>query len=391
MPDIQITRDIGPAEIEALLASDRLTADGLKIPNSLTNSGALGGSLAFTQLLLTWARRNKERVVQTHINPEDYEGYKDFVGTAHGLAAAYFADRVKSSTGSDIRRQLLESARDRIRAMHTSDLSNTARGSAIEFVLIQGAKAEFHGALYSKAPAAADFADREKHGHLIQSPTAMNALLTGCAKSMSMENKLKHLLEWKNAPLGQLLHEAFRNTAEHAYYPPKGGRFTPNFRCVRINVAYVGREDVANASISRQETQAAASHYFHRIAEKRSKEQRSKIMFFEISIMDSGTGFASTIASAGAGVDRSDRDRVIQCFGKHMSAKPGQNSGLGLNRILNEVHTLDGFLRVRTNTVEAFYAPMDGLLPDAAPERYVHGGLPSVEGTLLTIALPLGY
>lgn len=391
MADIHITRDIGPAEIETLLASGRLATEGIKIPNTLTNSGALGMSLAVTQLLLTWARRNEDRILQTHLNPGDNEGYKAFVGSAHGLAAAYFADKVEATDGSDIRRPLLEAARERIFAMHTSDLPNTARGSAIEFVLIQGARAEFHGALYSRAPSAADLADREKHGHLVQSPTAMNALLTGCAKSLSLEGKLKHLLEWKNAPLGQLLHESFRNTAEHAYYPAKGGRLSPNFRCVRIGMTYLTREDVSGASISKRESQAIASTYFQRIAEKRSEEHRAKIQFFEISILDSGAGFASTISQASPEARRSDRDAVIQCFGKHISAKPGRNSGLGLNRILNEVHALDGFLRVRTNTVEAFYAPVDGLQPDCPPEKYVHDGLPPVEGTLLTVVLPVGY
>ena len=177
MADIQITRDTGAAEIETLLASGRLAAEDIKIPNSLTNNGALGVSLAVTQLLLTWARRNEDRTLRTYLNPGDNEGYKAFVGGAHGLAAAYFADKAEATDGSDIRRPLLEAARERILAMHTSDLSNTARGSAIEFVLIQGAKTQFHGALYSKAPSAAELADREKHGHLVQSPTAMNALL----------------------------------------------------------------------------------------------------------------------------------------------------------------------------------------------------------------------
>lgn len=391
MADIQITRDAGPAEIESLLASGRLAAEGMKVPNTLTNNGALGASLAVAQLLLTWSRRNENRTLQTYLTPGDTEGYKAFTGNAHGLAAAYFADRAVAADGSEIRRELLQAARDRILAMHALDLSNTARGLAIEFILVQGARAEFHGALYSKAPSAAELADRERHGHLVQSPTAMNALLASCAKSLSLESKLKRLLEWRNAPLGQLLHESFRNTAEHAYYRPNGGRFLPNLRCVRIGMPYLSREDVTHASVSRPESQAVASAYFQRVAEKQSTEQRSRIMFFEMSVLDSGAGFASTISHANTESRRSDRDAVIQCFGKHMSAKLGQNSGLGLNRILKEVHELDGFLRVRTNTVEAFYAPMEGMKPDSAPDQFVHGGLAPVEGTLLTIVLPLGY
>ncbi len=391
MADIQITRDTGPAEIETFLASGRLAKECVKIPNSLTNSGALGVSLAVTQLLLTWARRNEDPVLRTNLNAGDDEEYKAFTGGAHGLAAAFFADRAEATDGSDIRRPLLESARERIRAMHESNLSNTARGSIIEFILVQGAKAEFHGALYSKAPSAAELLDREKHGHLVQSPTAMNALLSSCAKSLSLESKLKGLLEQRNAPLGQLLHESFRNTAEHAYYPANGGRFLPNFRCVRIGMPYLNREHVSRISVSSPESGAIASTYFHRIAGKQSDEQRSRIMFFEISVLDSGAGFASTISQANTDARRSDRDAVIQCFGKHSSAKPSRNSGLGLNRILKEVHALDGFLRVRTNTVEAFYAPVDGLRPDSSPEMYVHGGLSPVEGTLLTVVLPVGY
>ncbi len=391
MADIQVTRDTGPAEIETLLASGRLETQGVRIPNSLKHAGALGVSLALTQLLLTWSRRNGERILRTYLEPGDRNAYKTFTGRVHGLAAAYFADRVEATDGTDIRRPLLESARERFRAMHTSDVSNTARGSEIEFIFVQGAKSEFHGALYSKAPSAAELADREAHGHLVESPTGMNALIANCAKALSLEGKLGRIIGAKNAPLGQLLHEAFRNTAEHAYYSSTGDPLLPNLRCVRIGLLYVNRDNVSSASVSRKESQTLAASYFQRIAAKESQEKRARIMFFEISVLDSGDGFVSTISKANAKARRSDRDAVIQCFGKHISAKPGHNSGLGLNRILKEVHELDGFLRVRTNTVEAFYAPVDGLHPDCPPQLYVHGGLSAVEGTLLTVALPVGY
>jgi hypothetical protein len=217
----------------------------------------------------------------------------------------------------------------------------------------------------------------------------MNALIASCAKSLSIESKLHCILSARGIPLGHLLHEAFRNTAEHAYFPVGGGQFTPNFRCVRIGLHYINRDDVSSASASGEKSQALAQKYFERIADKVSQERRTQIMFFEISVLDSGGGFASTISNSKA--RRSDRDAVIQCFGKHISAKSGRNSGLGLNRILKEVHALDGFMRVRTNTVEAFYAADGGLNPDCPPDTFVHGELSPVEGTLFTIALPIGF
>ena len=50
---------------------------------------------------------------------------------------------------------------------------------------------------------------------------------------------------------------------------------------------------------------------------------------------------------------------------------------------------LDGFVRFRTSTTEAFFSPLTDRPADAPPTPHVMGGLPKVVGTALTIGIPL--
>ena len=58
-----------------------------------------------------------------------------------------------------------------------------------------------------------------------------------------------------------------------------------------------------------------------------------------------------------------DVDLVARCFEKHQSAKLGNASGLGLNRVLRIIEDLNGFVRFRTSTAEAFFASGDKFDP----------------------------
>jgi hypothetical protein len=164
-----------------------------------------------------------------------------------------------------------------------------------------------------------------------------------------------------------------------------------NLRCVRIAHNYVSRGDVASATVSAPQAQERAKIYFEQLAAKESSITKPKIQFFELSIFDSGCGFAPTITYGNDAENVADSVAVQRCFLRHKTAKNSPTAGLGLNRILKEVHELSGFLRIRTNTVEAFYAPVSGLDPNSNPALYVHGGLAHVEGTALTVAIPVSF
>ena len=111
------------------------------------------------------------------------------------------------------------------------------------------------------------------------------------------------------------------------------------------------------------------------------------VHILEISVLDTGPGFVATIAPH-VDAKLGNSDRVAQCFLDHTSSKRGPNSGLGLGRVLSHVGDLDGFLRVRTSTTEAFFSSLSDTR-SAQPVPHVVGNLANATGTALTMAIPL--
>ena len=362
----------------------------LKVPPTISHEGSLGRSVAFAQLVATWATTCAERHVDVKLDTSDPRGLERFVSRLHGLAAAYYAARITASGAeTNLRRELLEAAKPRIKAMSERKFALAARGLMAEFVFVHRAHRQFHSAAYRQEPSFADLMDPQRHGNLIVPPREMNALirnvLTALRLSPSHFRRISPLLDNPDIPLGHLLHEVFRNTAEHAYLvnrriPAKG------IRCILIAVR-------ANPSDAlRSDALVSASHphvidYFRGLQDRAGRKRRSLVHVLELSVFDTGPGFAATMDPV-VPPDRADVDRVAQCFRDHVSSKPGPNSGLGLGRLLSHVKSLGGYVRIRTSTTEAFFSSHDErhggqLLP------HVAGSLPKTIGTALTVAIPL--
>ena len=391
MDSLLIERSSNLADFEDLLKSRDFGSKPLLLPNSIKEAGSLGCSLGLTQLLLTWIRKSKNPTIYTFLEESNSEKQAKFVGRVHGLAAAYFADSVKAEKGEggELRRKLLEAASPRIRAMNRGDLGGSGKGTEIELIFIEGARHDFHGSLYSKAPTPSEIADSEKHGHLIRPRVELNRYLERCFKHLEIESKLRAQLDADDLPFGSFLAEAFRNTAEHAYNEPAGGRLRRNLRCVRIARTQTTRERIGSFEVAAPSAGKTAARYFAELAERSSKFDRKNIDILEISIFDSGRGFSQTMNASSNGKDQSEDQLVNLCFEKHRSSKLQRNSGIGIFRMLNAVHALGGFIRIRTSTAEAFYGASKDFSPDMPPAEYVHGGLSKVEGTLITLGVPV--
>lgn len=389
---IMLKRADGVADFEKYLSQPDFAESDLVLPNDLAEGGALGTSVALAQLLLTWVRAGRGKSIRTFLKVGDTAGHTTFVARLHGLAAAYYAPRVLDETASvDLKRTLLLAAAPRVRAMHAADLEHTSRGTEVEMVFVGNARMEFHGALYQRVPDPATLIDRVAHGRLIRSPRELNRFLKECAITMNFDEIIASLLDHKDVPLGSLLSEAFRNTAEHAYLAANGTYLHHNLRCVRFGRTLSSRERVASLSVSSTGATEVADRYYRNVAGKMSEAGLKKIQFLELSVFDSGPGFAATINQQPASLGLGDAQAVAKCFGKHQTSKGTKAGGLGLGRIMGVVHACDGFLRVRTGSVEAFFAP-DGLLaPETDPVEFVHAGLAAVQGTALTIGIPIRY
>ena len=363
----------------------------LLLPQNISQAGALGRSVSLVQLIMTWANSCQEPRIWTTLNPSKSENIEDFVSRVYGLGASYYA---QSITGTDrrteLRRTLLEAAAPRVLAMSKRRYVTTAKGRLTELIFIRNARYEFHSAVYRRSPSRNELMDPERHGQLIVSPSEMNALLLKVLwmhKYRFMDyNRIKSSMYNRDDSLGVLLHEAFRNTAEHAYLDLNGALPTRNLRCISIAVHALHPHQLLPQTFVSAE-HPGLCNYFQDLQRRADQGLRRLVHILEVSVLDAGPGFSATI-SARTSNEASDVECVSRCFRDYESSKSGENSGLGLGRVLSHVDSLDGFMRIRTSTTEAFFSRMvrtrgSNHMP------HVVGNLPKAIGTALTIALPL--
>jgi len=357
----------------------------LILPTSLKHNGALGLDLAYVQFLLSWVRSGNTTFTLSRQTPPRAV---DFVGRASGLALAYLADQIFcAGDDTNLRDRFLTAASERVGNMYQGRLELTAKGPCIELAFIQPARQEFHNALYSGTPK--DLKDWKTHGELVRNRRECAALVSKCFDFFGVRSlHLRYHREKITKLLGVILHEVFRNTAEHAYLNPDGGFYAKNIRCVKFTRFSLPRNVLGNTLFSSELNQERSEEYFNYITGLRGEYERENVQFFELSIFDSGGGLARTLRRRYK--YDSDLNAVAKCFEQNISSKEDhENSGEGLFRLLDAVSSLEGFLRIRTSTVEGFYAPISGLSPKSTTSEYLTSGLPEVEGSLFSIVVPI--
>ena len=362
----------------------------LLVPKSISHGGNLGRSVAFAQLIATWANTCTNPHIRTPLPIDDPQMLERFVSRLYGLTAAYYADQIVAKDGkTNLRKALLEAAKPRVEAMSERRFNRVAKGRLTELIFLNRARKQFHSATYRGQPFVADLKDPQRHGNLIVRAREMNALIRNILKAQNLIqpdfDRLKPLLDRENFPLGHLLHETFQNTAEHAYLDSSGRIPAKGVRCLLIAPWYCQPDSLQPDRFVSAEHPGLIT-YFKGLRERAGVRDRSLVHFLELSVFDTGLGFAETIRpSLDPAV--SDVNCVKECFRDHVSSKPGPNSGLGLGRILSHVNSLSGFIRVRTSTTEVFFLSSEKTDSSLAP--HVVADLPKVCGTTLTIAIPL--
>ncbi len=378
-------------QFESYLTDPNLETYILRLPNDIYGGGGVGRSSALTQLIATWADRSDSPRLESYIDSNRFDKYKDFVSNLHGLSAVYFSNHVSGKDSNDnIRYKVLKTATSRIHAMYLTQLEDVVKKRDLELISVLGAKREFLPALYRHRPSISELLDRQRHGNVISSSENMNDLFLHCMDSLKFPPRSEAYIEQlahKNR-IGKILHEAFRNTAEHAYLTTKGDFPRRGLRCIVFKINTVSRENFSNGSQFSSKFQTTDS-YFEKLANLKRTYTRKHIDILEISILDTGPGFAKTIKSSSSDLDNSEL--VARCFKIRQTRKLGKNSGYGLNRILSTVKELNGFIRFRTSNCEAVFTSEDNFDENFDPRKFINGNLANVVGTLLTICIPLAY
>ena len=378
-------------ELERYFEDSDIGKYDLRLPSKIKWGGYVGQSASIAQFVATWADKCEKPSLQ--LKEYNSEELIPLISRLYGLSSVYFSDQVwLDQSNKNYRYDMLSKAAPRFIAMWKRDYQNVSRGRSIELISVVGAKREFLPALYSDQPTIEDLLDRERHGQLISSSLEMASLFSECIKCINVPHHRKRLIsKLKNKELiGELLYEAFRNTAEHAYLKENGEIPRKGLRCVLFNIISIEKTRIQECSPLSFE-RSEAIQYFNTVSRlKREREfPRKKIDFLEISILDSGPGFAATMRQFSP--DSDEKTLVARCFEKHQSRKIGGDSGLGLYRILSAVNELNGFIRVRTSTCEASFFALRNSVDRSFLQPKIREQLAVVVGTLVTVSIPIAY
>lgn len=350
----------------------------LLLPQNLRYLAA-GAEVAVTQAVLSWAQKYPEGVLQTNVrSPEQME---ELVRRLPGLTAALCSRSVVGADGVSIASALRKVALDRLRQLQGRKARDAYRGLSAEIVCADHLGLDSPYLLYQPDPSGASaFRSRENFREL-----------AGWLLRKSVPEGLLAELDLPEASIaiGSMLYEVFKNTDEHALLDTQGNRLDISIRAIKTNFHAV-RSDTLSTIVSEFPPLA---HYCTSLTQL-GHEARTQL--FEISVLDSGPGFAATWR--GQGYDRmnlrEEEEATRACFGSG-SAKRQDRFGEGLPHVLRLLGRRRGFLRLRTGRLSFFIdftkqtegdAPQDLLKRIDSPTG---PGMALATGSLLSILIPL--
>ena len=388
---LSVKRDDDAEALEEYYKDPELGNYALRLPRTMFWGGSMGQSASLTQFVITWAMLCSNPSLKLYLS-DDSQSKDIFLSSLYGLSAVYFSNLVSASDSErNIRQDMLGKARPRIDAMWKQDFPNVAKRRAVELVSVVGAKREFLPSLYARHPTLEDLLDRQSHGRLVRSPMEMTGLFVNCTQPIPVSHRGRRLISplWSTNLVGKLLHEAFRNTAEHGYLKKDGRMPNRGLRSVIFKIHSINKDRVHELSPFSIASANADKYFDHVTSLHREYDRRKNIDFLEISVLDSGPGFAATMRQVAP--DLNEMELVARCFENTSSSKLGANSGLGLTNILSVVRRLNGFIRVRTCTCEASFFAVDESGEGSNLQPKVNGTAATVAGTLLTVCVPIMY
>lgn len=366
------------ASERALLALGAdLGDEPLLLPKNIKHLAG-GAEAALAQVIVTWAQRSEARRLETYISTQ--EQVEEFVRRLPGLVAALCADEAVALGGEDSLMPLLTSAAlTRLKHLQGSRPKAGYRGSSAEIVCADHLGWDAPYLLYlpdhrggSKLRSRENFRDLAYWLLIGAVPREYHDLFDAEA----------------GEALGGMLFEIFKNTQDHALADIYGDVLDISIRAIKTNHHAITPEGMQRIV---EEFEPLAS-YCNTLAPPEGAHQTH---LFELSVLDSGPGFASTWTSLPIEELSLEQEEtaVRECFGRG-SAKGESRFGEGLPHVLRLLKRQQGFLRLRTGRL-SLYADFSELgdADNAGLLRRYHAAdapeLAPVSGSLLTILIPM--
>lgn len=352
----------------------------LKLPTNIRYLVG-GAEAALTQLIVTWAQHGAPRQLETFIASRTDKQIEDFVRRLSGLVAALCADQV-TGLKPDIlvTEQVKSAALARLDHLQGPQPKQAYRGPSAEIVCADHLGRDSPYLLYQQDPA----------GGSTLRPRENFRALAGWLLRKTIPQQYHPMLDPRAAEaIGGMLYEIFKNTADHALVDARGDILDISIRALKTTHLGVTPADL----LRMVEEFEPLARYCETL---RPAQGAMQVHLFELSVLDSGPGFAATWT--GRPLEHLSEDEeelaVRECFGRG-SAKGQDRFGEGLPHVIRVLRRQRGFLRLRTGRLSFFAdftgtgGPVEGSQilqrwhnADSAP-------LATVAGSLLTIIVPL--
>lgn len=336
-----------------------------------------GAEAAITQVIVSWAQRKPKARLETFLSTGDQ--LEDFVRRLSGLVAGLSADRAVGRSGEPILEGLRTAALDRLERLQGDRPKIGYRGSSVEIVcadhLGRGAPYLLYLLGQSREP---QLRPREN----------FRELATWLLKR-TIPREYRPLFDADASDaIGGMLFELFKNTEDHALSDAAGDLLNVSIRAIKTNHVAATPEALERIVESFPPLAGFSSSL-------RPPRDAAQTHLFELSVLDSGPGFATTWTKKPLHLlSIAEEERAVrECFGRG-SAKGESRFGEGLPHVLRLLRRQQGFLRLRTGrlSLHADFSAQVGGAEDPLLTRFVPDGaaaLAPVSGSLLTILIPM--
>ncbi|PCI41880.1 MAG: hypothetical protein COB46_02055 [Rhodospirillaceae bacterium] len=391
---IKINTDYSFADCEKLIelcgTSQSQNAE-LELATNIRLAQYPGGATSLAQALITWARRHESPRLVIYAGAKGGEAtIRKFTDRLHGLVATMMASEVLATDRqTSVRKVAYSDARHRIENMNDGKLSETARGVGTSLICVDHSSMGYLRPLYHNAEVENRLRGESDFFDLTQK--ILNASVP--------QPHCKKITHQDTTAIAAILKELFSNTHDHARHDFNGRFYKKSVRGIHTVFHYVDPDRIDEVACG---LPMLAAYLKQHINGWRGQH----LQFLELSVFDSGPGLA-TRALQKPLVDLSLEEEISavkRCFLKHVSSKERSTDGLGLYRTMGLLKNRLGYIRLRTGrlslcksfppesggSTETELLPEDLQLVDGTNGNDEPEEMPSVDGVVVTILLPIG-
>ena len=372
-------------------ATVREDANRLKLATLLRLRAHPSGSASFAQALITWARTHDPSTLVTYAQADGNKTtLENLARRLYGFVGMMMATDIVAVDGiKSVRPIAYSEARNYALAMNKSQFSDTAKGVSVNLVCVD------HSTLGYLSP----FYHGQELNYQMKSERDFLDLTSKILDFSIPESSRRRFRLQDSNDIGGILRELFANTHDHSRTDIDGRPWRKSVRGIHTAHHMIRVDRIAESSKGLPSLRRYLEAHGEGV-------QDENIQFLELSVFDSGPGFAARMLRAkideNVSLER-EYEAVNKCFIKHVSSKPRKTDGLGLFRTLGLLKANGGFLRLRTGRLSLYKAfdpnpsrtiselnDDDVLMRDAITGSDSLTLRAAAEGALVSIFMPVG-